>query len=253
MEPRPATLPRPRAFIAGLIATLVLLGTADALARLLGASTSPLTAVGLLVIRVLPTDLVKLAIALFGEADKLVLVLTVGVAGLGIGGLGGLLLRTRPRTALLTFTAAEAVLTLLVALRPEAGARDVLAAALGAVLGALAYALLLRSARRGSTRGRPDSVGDVGDTVRPGPPGPPGQPGQPGRPGPMGRGPARTGDHGLGRGVQGDRPGRRGFLLVEGAAVLVGSVGIACPPSAGPSRSMRTRWRGSRRPTSRWR
>ena len=189
----PATLSRPRAVTAGLVATLVFLGTADALARLLGASTSPLTAVGLLVIRVLPTDLVKLAIALFGQADKLVLVLTVGVVGLGIGGLGGLLLRTRPRTALLTFTAAEAVLTFLVALRPEAGPRDVLAAALGGVLGALAYALLLRSARRGSMRG-----------------------------------PARTGDHGLGRGVQGDRPGRRGFLLVAGAAVLVGSVGIAC-------------------------
>lgn len=150
MEPRPATLPRPRAFIASLIATLVLLGTADALARLMGGSTSPLTAVGLLVIRVLPTDLVKLAIALFGEADKLVLVLNVGVAGLGIGGLGGLLLRTRPRTALLTFTAAEAVLTLLVALRPEAGARDVLAAALGGRAGCarLRTAAAQRAARQ---------------------------------------------------------------------------------------------------------
>ncbi|HJG80347.1 MAG TPA: molybdopterin-dependent oxidoreductase [Brevibacterium senegalense] len=189
---------------------------------------------GLLVIRVLPTDLVKLAIALFGQADKLVLVLTVGVVGLGIGGLGGLLLRTRPRTALLTFTAAEAVLTFLVALRPEAGPRDVLAAALGGVLGALAYALLLRSAGHSHTRGQPEDVGDVGDLSQPGQPSNPGkpsnpgQPGQLGQPGPMGRGAARTGDHGLGRGGERDRPGRRGFLLVAGAAVLVGSVGIAC-------------------------
>ena len=99
MEHRPARLP---SFTAGLIATLVFLGAADGLARLLGSSTSPLTAVGLLVIRVLPTDLVKLAIALFGEADKLVLILTVGAAGLVIGGLVTLLLRSRPRTALLT-------------------------------------------------------------------------------------------------------------------------------------------------------
>ena len=102
MEHRPARLP---SFTAGLAATLVFLGAADGLARLLGASTSPLTAVGLLVIRVLPTDLVTLAIALFGEADKLVLILTVGAAGLVIGGLVTLLLRSRPRTALLTLTA----------------------------------------------------------------------------------------------------------------------------------------------------
>lgn len=124
MEHRPARLP---SFTAGLAATLVFLGAADGLARLLGASTSPLTAVGLLVIRVLPTDLVKLAIALFGGADKLVLILTVGAAGLVIGGLVTLLLRSRPRTALLTLTAAEAAHTLLVALlfgiveAPEAG------------------------------------------------------------------------------------------------------------------------------------
>ena len=144
-----------RGALAGVVATLLLLGSADALARLLGASTSPLTAVGLLVIRVLPTDLVKLAIALFGEADKIVLILTVGVAGLVIGGLIGGILCTRPRIALLTFTAAEAVLVLLVGLRPEAGALDLVAAAVGSLLGALALALLIGAVRapgRGTDR-----------------------------------------------------------------------------------------------------
>src|SRR5699024_4957682 len=79
-------------------------------------STSPLTAVGLLVICVLPTALVKPVIALFGEADKLVLILTVCAAALVIGGLSTLLLRSRPRTAPLTPTAAQAPLTLPLAL-----------------------------------------------------------------------------------------------------------------------------------------
>ena len=181
---------RTRGALAGVAATLLLLGSADALARLLGASTSPLTAVGLLVIRVLPTELVKLAIALFGEADKIVLILTVGVAGLAIGGLIGGILCTRPRIALLTFTAAEAVLLLLVGLRPEAGTLDFVAALAGSVLGALAFALLLGAVRvPGRTGGRTDST-------------------------PSGRGDAPS-------------LGRRGFFLLAGASAVVGAVGIA--------------------------
>lgn len=180
--------PRTRGALAGIAATLLLLGSADALARVLGASTSPLTAVGLLVIRVLPTDLVKLAITLFGEADKIVLILTVGVAGLGIGGLLGGLLCTRPRIALLAFTAAEAVLVLLVGLRPEAGAVDLAASAAGSLLGALAFALLLGMVRRPGSGISPAST------------------------------PATAHPDGF---------GRRGFFLLAGASAMVGAVGIA--------------------------
>ncbi|GAA4511236.1 molybdopterin-dependent oxidoreductase [Brevibacterium yomogidense] len=211
---RPQT--RTRAFASGLAATLVFLGTADVLARLLGASTSPLTAVGLLVIRVMPTDLVKLAISLFGEADKLVLVLSVGLAGLVIGGFAGLLLRTRPRTALLALTAAEAALTLLVALRPESGAGDVIAAALGAVLGAFAFLLLLRAGTGYRSGGHPNSRVLRTSNRSPEDDGRDGRGGLDGRDGPAGRG------------GSGAPTGRRGFFTLAGAAVLVGSVGIAC-------------------------
>lgn len=177
-----------RGALAGVVATLLLLGSADALARLLGASTSPLTAVGLLVIRVLPTDLVKLAIALFGEADKIVLILTVGVAGLAVGGLIGGILCTRPHVALLTFTIAEAVLIVLVGLRPEAGPADLLASAAGSVLGAFSFALLL-----GATRA-------PGRTIR---------------------------QTGAGRTDRDAGLERRGFFLLAGASAMVGAVGIA--------------------------
>lgn len=202
---RIASGPRTRGVLAGLAATLLLLGSADALARLLGASTSPLTAVGLLVIRVLPTDLVKLAIALFGEADKIVLILTVGAGGLMLGGLIGGLLRTRPRLALLAFTAAEAGLVLLVGLRPEAGPVDLAAAVGGSLLGALAFALLLgvvgprRVGRRARTTApvdehtRADAEAPAG-TDAPAP---------------------------------GDGLGRRGFVLLAGASAMVGAIGIA--------------------------
>lgn len=192
---------RTRGALAGVVATLLLLGSADALARLLGASTSPLTAVGLLVIRVLPTDLVKLAITLFGEADKIVLILTVGIAGLVIGGLIGGLLCTLPRIALLTFTAAEAVLVLLVGLRPEAGAVDLAASVVGSLLGVLAFALLLgvvRLPRRGTDR-RTDDGDDLGTD---------------------GAGRTRAGR-------EEDGLGRRGFFLLAGASAMVGAVGIA--------------------------
>ena len=178
---------RTRGALAGVAATLLLLGSADALARLLGASTSPLTAVGLLVIRVLPTELVKLAIALFGEADKIVLILTVGVAGLAIGGLIGGILCTRPRIAPPTFTAAEAVRRG----PPSRGGRWTSSPLWPVPSWARsAFALLLGAVRV------PGRTGDGTDST------------------PSGRGDVPS-------------LGRRGFFLLAGASAVVGAVGIA--------------------------
>ncbi|WP_101588575.1 molybdopterin-dependent oxidoreductase [Brevibacterium jeotgali] len=229
---------RTRGALAGVAATLLLLGSADALARVLGASTSPLTAVGLLVIRVLPTDLVKLAITLFGESDKIVLILTVGVAGLVIGGLIGGLLCTRPHVALLTFTLAEAVLILLVGLRPEAGPPDLIASAAGSVLAAFSFALLLGARRRPGRTTRQTEVSqteagqtdasqtDAGRTEASQTEASQTEAGQTD----AGRTDAGQTEAGQTEAGRTDRPagfGRRGFFLLAGASAMVGAVGIA--------------------------
>ncbi|MGO1183506.1 MAG: molybdopterin-dependent oxidoreductase [Micrococcaceae bacterium] len=184
--------PRTRGALIGVVAVLLLLGSADAVARLLGASTSPLTAVGLLVIHVLPSDLVKLAIDLFGEADKIVLVLSVGAGGLVLGGLIGGLLCRRPRAAVLVFALVGAGLVVLVGLRPESGARDLSAAVTGGVLGITVMYLGL--SRRSRGRDVHDGVNDEGND---------------------------------GASENSPAPGRRAFLMLVGASATLGAAGIA--------------------------
>lgn len=176
---------------------LLLLGSADAVARLLGASTSPLTAVGLLIIRLLPSDLVKLAIDLFGEADKIVLVLSVGAGGLVLGGVIGALLCRRPRVAVLVFALVGAGLVVLVGIRPESGARDLSAAVIGVVLGAAVLYLGLARIRALTRDDRDHRDDDGTDDGRDG-----------------------ASEHSTG-------PGRRAFMLLAGTSALLGAAGIA--------------------------
>ncbi|WBL19715.1 molybdopterin-dependent oxidoreductase [Citricoccus sp. NR2] len=186
--------PRTRGVLLGMAAVLLLFGAADALTRVLGGTTSPLTAVGLLLIRLLPSDLVKLAIDLFGEADKIVLILSVGAGGLVLGGVLGGLLHRRRRTAVTVFALIGAGLVALVALRPESGPRDLIAAVLGVFLGAVVLAL-------GIPR-KPRKSRDAG--LEPAEPAP-ADPTEPPEPGLR----------------------RRTVLILAGASALIGTAGLA--------------------------
>jgi len=68
-----------RGALAGLVAAALLLGTASALAALVGRGSDPFLAVGDAVVRLSPQALTSFAISTFGTYDKLVLFVGIGV------------------------------------------------------------------------------------------------------------------------------------------------------------------------------
>ena len=95
---------RPRIYdsLAGLLAAGLALGVAELVAALTGA-TSLITAVGNIVVDYTPGPLVKLAIDLFGEDDKAVLLATIVLISLGLGAVLGPLARDRRWVAAVAF------------------------------------------------------------------------------------------------------------------------------------------------------
>lgn len=153
---------------AGIVAVGLTLGVAELLSALgrwagvLGASSSPLVALGQTFIQFTPEWLKELAIRTFGEHDKDALtagmLLTVLVVAIAIG----LINRSRPRvavasTGLLILLAATAVLT-----RPGAGPLDLIPLVAG---GALGVAFLIAGARAGLAPAGPVDEIDDADAV----------------------------------------------------------------------------------------
>ena len=81
---------RPFVFaLAGAVAALTYFGSSEFLAGILSLTSAPLLVLGQTIIPLVPTALIKAAIALFGTGDKLALVITIAVVGVLIGGLIG--------------------------------------------------------------------------------------------------------------------------------------------------------------------
>jgi DMSO/TMAO reductase YedYZ molybdopterin-dependent catalytic subunit len=89
-------IPARRAFLAGAAAGALALGIAELLAGILPGATSPIVAVGDLVISLQPPGAKQFVVDLFGEADKLVLNLFIAAVAIGAAGVGGVLARRRP-------------------------------------------------------------------------------------------------------------------------------------------------------------
>ena len=94
MARSPKTLTAP---ITGIVSALVTLAVAEVLALLVAPQSSPVFAVGSFVIDIVPRQVAQAVIHLFGENDKLVLLLCVGLLVLVLAVLIGMLhLRSRP-------------------------------------------------------------------------------------------------------------------------------------------------------------
>ncbi|WP_304452408.1 molybdopterin-dependent oxidoreductase [Nocardiopsis sp. YSL2] len=178
--------------VIGLLAVGAALGAAELVAGLSG-SASPVVAVGDVVVDATPAFLMEWAIALFGTADKIVLVTGIAAVLFAAGAVLGVLALRRPvlgYAGLAVFAAAGLAAVLLRRAGDPWAAAPVV---FGAAAGALALALLLRSARTvhgPGRKGRPQASADAETT------------------------PAQVGpDHGQ---------GRRGFVLTA-TGVLVGS------------------------------
>ncbi|MFV2099933.1 molybdopterin-dependent oxidoreductase [Micromonospora sp. LOL_024] len=132
-----STTPR-YAALAGVAAAAAAIGTAELVAALTGPRSSPLVAVGGLVVDTAPEPVKRFGIAVFGTYDKVALL--VGTALL-LGGFAALLgmLAVRRLTVGLAGIAAFAVLGTVAALtRAGANAADALPSLVGAVVGGVA-------------------------------------------------------------------------------------------------------------------
>ncbi|TSI13115.1 molybdopterin-dependent oxidoreductase [Brevibacterium aurantiacum] len=132
-----------RAALAGIVATLVLFGAADLIARAFGPPAAPLLALGQTIIPLAPTGLVKPVIDLFGTNDKLFLILTTGLGSLVLGGLIGWLASHRLSLATALLFVAGLVPIIVILIRPESSVVDIVPTLIGLALGMTVFRLLM--------------------------------------------------------------------------------------------------------------
>ncbi|MGO2554986.1 MAG: molybdopterin-dependent oxidoreductase [Brevibacterium aurantiacum] len=143
--------------LAGVVATLVLFGAADLLARAFGPPAAPLLALGQTIIPLAPAGLIKPVIDLLGHNDKLFLILTTGLGALVLGGLIGWLASRHLRAATALLGLAGLIPIVVILIRPEAEAPDVIPTVIGLVLGLAVFRLLISLATRPDVENEPES------------------------------------------------------------------------------------------------
>ena len=134
-----------RGVVAGIAAALMMFGLADLIARAFTPSAAPLLTLGQAIIPLAPPAAIKPVIALFGDNDKLVLVLSTGLGAIVLAGLIGALAVSRRRLATTLLVVAGLVPVIVIIIRPEAGAIDVIPTLIGIAAGVAVFLLLLRS------------------------------------------------------------------------------------------------------------
>lgn len=133
-----------RAALAGAVATLVLFGLADLVARAFGPPAAPLLSLGQTIIPLAPPQIIKPMIDLLGHNDKLVLVLTTGLGALVIGGLVGWLASHRLRLATVLLFLAGILPVVVILTRPESEVLDIIPTLIGLVAGMTVFRVLIR-------------------------------------------------------------------------------------------------------------
>jgi DMSO/TMAO reductase YedYZ molybdopterin-dependent catalytic subunit len=138
---------RKRAAVAGAVAAAVGVGVTELLAGALGGVRSLVVAIGHSVIDAVPGDVERVAIRLFGRADKPVLLTTIVVLALLLGALLGLMAARRLATSVAGFAAFSALGGLAATREPgAAGNRVALVAAAGALAGVASLRALISAA-----------------------------------------------------------------------------------------------------------
>lgn len=143
------------AALAGIVSGGLLLGVAEVVAALLSPAASPLLAVGSFVIDIVPRWAKELAIELFGSADKLFLLGSLGLAVVVVAALGGLLELRHRGVGQTVFGLSAVAAAIAAATRSGLGVVAVVPALLGGAVAAIAVGLLVRRLRswRGAVPG----------------------------------------------------------------------------------------------------
>ena len=130
------------AAVTGIVSAAAVLAVAEVVAVFVGAESSPLFAVGSLVIDLAPPGVKDLTIQLFGTADKVVLLVILGLLVLALAAAAGILERRRPPfgTAVLVLVSGIAILA--VTTREGASGFWAIPTVLGMVAGVLVLRML---------------------------------------------------------------------------------------------------------------
>ena len=128
----------------GLSSAAVSLGVAHLVAGLVGDESSPVVAVGSATIDLAPRWLKDVAIDVFGTADKVALLVGIGVVVAAIAVVLGIASVRRPQVGLASLGVFGAIGAVAALTRPTASAVDALPATVGAAAGALALVLVRR-------------------------------------------------------------------------------------------------------------
>jgi DMSO/TMAO reductase YedYZ molybdopterin-dependent catalytic subunit len=126
----------------GVLAAGVALGTAELLAAAFGPGSSPIVAVGGAAVDATPEWLKSFAIRTFGEQDKLVLLIGIGVVVAVAAALLGAASARRPRLGIAASVVFGAIGAAAALTRPANDLTDAVPSVVGAVAGVLAYRLL---------------------------------------------------------------------------------------------------------------
>ncbi|GAA1058454.1 oxidoreductase [Agromyces luteolus] len=138
-----APVGRLRPALAGVAAATFGAGAGELAAAIIAATASPFTSIGGLLIDLAPPWAKDAAIALFGTADKVALLIGVGVVLVGVGALAGLLEARRPRWGRGLFALLGVFGALAAATRANASLLAILPAAIGALAAMGALSMLL--------------------------------------------------------------------------------------------------------------
>ncbi|MFK4805963.1 molybdopterin-dependent oxidoreductase [Microbacterium sp. ZW CA_36] len=142
---RPAgRAPAPLTWVAGVAAVLLGAGLGELTAIVVSPSSSPVAAIGAALIDLAPPWAKDTAIALFGTADKIALVVGIALAMLVLAALAGWLQARRPPWGVVVIAAFGITGAIVAATRPGAGALAWLPALVAGAVGAVALWLLIR-------------------------------------------------------------------------------------------------------------
>ncbi|WP_323127504.1 molybdopterin-dependent oxidoreductase [Brevibacterium limosum] len=199
--------------IAGIVATLIYFGAAELIALSLAAASAPALLIGQALIPLLPTVLIKSAIAVFGTHDKLALVITIVAGGTGLGAIIGWI-GARRRGLALVLLIGFALLPAVVGFSSGVGLPATVPSLGGVAAGAVAFAVLLRLAdvpdRAGGSSTDTSSAGSAADHST-----------------------ADSAEAGTGKQDQSPaRPGRRAFFGLAAGLSAVGVAAVAAGQSA---------------------
>ena len=129
------------AAVVGLLAAISTLAVAEVAALVLAPASSPLLAVGSLVIDLVPAWLKEFVIALFGTGDKVALLVTLAVVVAVLAAVVGVLEYRRPPFGIAGLVAVGAIATVAVTTRAESTALWAVPTVLGMVVGVLVLRL----------------------------------------------------------------------------------------------------------------